>query len=199
MWRLSWNLGASTSWNPQGLSRTVMGLFYLFLYIYLRVPLYICQKFRSILPKCTKTKAKPIYIYIYIYTHFLRNFSWFYLGLLFIRSNITVFPFIEATFRKQSFFAYRMKNSPFFFVRYLALRLTSIIKFNSSNIGEERILWLKSLISYSASLYCAYILKHPNQNTTQNYHCIQHHFSAIRIFSNDTIIKCKPLQVYITK
>jgi hypothetical protein len=26
---LSWNLGASTSWNPQGLSRTVMGLLYL--------------------------------------------------------------------------------------------------------------------------------------------------------------------------
>jgi len=26
---LSWNLGASTSWNPQGLSRAVMGLLYL--------------------------------------------------------------------------------------------------------------------------------------------------------------------------
>jgi len=26
--RLSWNLGASTSWNPQGLSRPVRGLFY---------------------------------------------------------------------------------------------------------------------------------------------------------------------------
>jgi hypothetical protein len=30
MCRLSWNLGASTSWNPQGLSRPVMGLLYLF-------------------------------------------------------------------------------------------------------------------------------------------------------------------------
>jgi len=29
MWRLSWNMGASTSWNPQGLSRAVMGLLYL--------------------------------------------------------------------------------------------------------------------------------------------------------------------------
>jgi len=29
MWRLSWNLGAPTSWNPQGLSRAVMGLLYL--------------------------------------------------------------------------------------------------------------------------------------------------------------------------
>jgi hypothetical protein len=28
MCRLSWNLGASTSWNPQGLSRSVMGLLY---------------------------------------------------------------------------------------------------------------------------------------------------------------------------
>ena len=28
--RLSWNLGASVSWNPQGLSRPVMGLLYLF-------------------------------------------------------------------------------------------------------------------------------------------------------------------------
>jgi hypothetical protein len=30
MCRLSWNLGASTSWNPVGLSRPVMGLLYLF-------------------------------------------------------------------------------------------------------------------------------------------------------------------------
>jgi hypothetical protein len=30
MCRLSWNLGASTSWNPQGLSRPVMGLLYLY-------------------------------------------------------------------------------------------------------------------------------------------------------------------------
>jgi hypothetical protein len=31
MWRLSWNLGASISWYPQGLSRPVMGLLYLYL------------------------------------------------------------------------------------------------------------------------------------------------------------------------
>jgi len=30
MCRLTWNLGASPSWNPQGLSRPVMGLLYLF-------------------------------------------------------------------------------------------------------------------------------------------------------------------------
>jgi len=32
MCRLSWNLGASTSWNPQGLSRPATGLLYLYLY-----------------------------------------------------------------------------------------------------------------------------------------------------------------------
>jgi len=35
MFRLSWNLGTSNSWNPQGLSRPVMGLLYLYLYPYL--------------------------------------------------------------------------------------------------------------------------------------------------------------------
>ena len=30
MCRLSWNLGPSTSWNPQGLSRLVQGLLYLY-------------------------------------------------------------------------------------------------------------------------------------------------------------------------
>ena len=34
MCRLSWSLRASTSWNPQGLSRPVMGLLYLYLYLY---------------------------------------------------------------------------------------------------------------------------------------------------------------------
>jgi len=33
MCRLSWNLGASTSWNPQGLSRPVMGLLYIWRYV----------------------------------------------------------------------------------------------------------------------------------------------------------------------
>ena len=32
MCRLSWNLRASTSWDPQGLSRPVMGLLYFYLY-----------------------------------------------------------------------------------------------------------------------------------------------------------------------
>jgi len=33
MCRLSWNLGASASWKAQGLSRPVMGLLYLYLYL----------------------------------------------------------------------------------------------------------------------------------------------------------------------
>ena len=33
MCRLSWNLGTSASWNPLGLSRPVMGLLYLYLYL----------------------------------------------------------------------------------------------------------------------------------------------------------------------
>jgi hypothetical protein len=33
MCRLSKNLGASTSWNPKGLSRPVMGLLYIYLYL----------------------------------------------------------------------------------------------------------------------------------------------------------------------
>ena len=36
MCRLSWNLGASTFWNPLGLSRPVMGLLYLYLHKALR-------------------------------------------------------------------------------------------------------------------------------------------------------------------
>ena len=47
MYQLSRNLGASTSWNPKGLSRSVMGL------------LYLCFTF--------------IYIYIYIYISFSRH------------------------------------------------------------------------------------------------------------------------------
>jgi len=35
MCRLSWNLGPSASWNPQGLSRHVMGLLYLYLYSFM--------------------------------------------------------------------------------------------------------------------------------------------------------------------
>jgi hypothetical protein len=50
MCRLSWNLGASTSWNPQGLSRPVMGLLYLYLYVMIKSSLhrlYIQQLFMS--------------------------------------------------------------------------------------------------------------------------------------------------------
>jgi hypothetical protein len=42
MCRLYGNLGASTSWNPQGLSRSVMGL----LYIYLLEKLTVAQIYK---------------------------------------------------------------------------------------------------------------------------------------------------------
>ena len=35
MCRLSWNLGASASWNTLGLSRPVMGLLYLYIHVYI--------------------------------------------------------------------------------------------------------------------------------------------------------------------
>ena len=45
MCQLSWNVGASTYWNPQGLSRPVMGLLYLLIllfgrYIWILIPVY---------------------------------------------------------------------------------------------------------------------------------------------------------------
>jgi hypothetical protein len=44
MYRLSWNLGTSTSWNPQGLSRPVMGLLYVYriFLLLLRILLSTC-------------------------------------------------------------------------------------------------------------------------------------------------------------
>jgi hypothetical protein len=59
MCRLSRNLGASTSWNPQGLSRPVMGLLYLY-NITLNTP--TCFDPQGIIiregPKATVHKAK---------------------------------------------------------------------------------------------------------------------------------------------
>jgi hypothetical protein len=152
------------------------------------------------LPKCTKTKGKLICMYVYIYMYV--RFKKFQLTL----TQITVhkkwhysFPLSSKRLLEHRVLLPIAWRTRHFFVRYLALCLLSIAKLNISNIGEERILCLKSLISYFASLYWAYIFKDDNQNTTQNYHCIQHHFSAIRIFGKSTYIKCKPLQAYIIK
>ena len=51
MCRLSWNPGASTSWNPQGLSRPVMGLLYLYLY-----PCFGGTRWRSRLRHCATSR-----------------------------------------------------------------------------------------------------------------------------------------------
>ena len=48
MCRLSWNLGASNSWKPQGLSRFVMGLLYLYSVSYRHFP-------------CSTTKISVLY------------------------------------------------------------------------------------------------------------------------------------------
>jgi len=58
---LSWNLGASTSWNPQGLSRIVMGLLYLipgfmFLHCYIKVKV----KWSRYRPGVAKTVGRGI-------------------------------------------------------------------------------------------------------------------------------------------
>jgi len=50
MCRLSWNLGASTAWNPQGLFRPVMGLLYLFCWI----PTYIYDHISLSFPRNKK-------------------------------------------------------------------------------------------------------------------------------------------------
>jgi hypothetical protein len=43
MCRVSLNMGASTSWNPQGLSRPVMGLLYLYLCAKLSLQSIVCR------------------------------------------------------------------------------------------------------------------------------------------------------------
>ena len=58
MCRLSRNLGASTSWNPQGLSRPVMGLVYLLpftLLLLLLLLLFICTELNNLKISFTKT------------------------------------------------------------------------------------------------------------------------------------------------
>ena len=49
MYRLSWNLGAAASWKPQGLSRPIQRLLYLFY-----TPTQISEKFRCFSQHCEK-------------------------------------------------------------------------------------------------------------------------------------------------
>jgi len=66
MCRLSWNLGTSSSWNPQGLNRPVMGL----LYLYWSPQLHCDTHFISV------AKRKPCKISKQKVTTFLINLSW---------------------------------------------------------------------------------------------------------------------------
>ena len=58
MCRLSWNPGGSTSWNPQGLSRPVMGLLYLFINLDTRYKWVVT----SLLGRYAQQK-EPLYLY----------------------------------------------------------------------------------------------------------------------------------------
>jgi len=62
MWRLSWNLGASTFWNTQGLSRTIQGLFYPYLYLYYQFKAQKKQKCLILLPLLCSTRTGCLHI-----------------------------------------------------------------------------------------------------------------------------------------
>ena len=57
---LSWNLGTSTSWNSQGLSRSVMGLLYL---LYIKSLLSIISRH---FPKCAGRIHTNLHIFLHI-------------------------------------------------------------------------------------------------------------------------------------
>ena len=76
MCRMSWNLGASTSWNPQGLSRPVMGLLYLFyhcLYIIVLIALKtvtrVAETCRRLL--CNKITFINPSVFVVSFTNFI--------------------------------------------------------------------------------------------------------------------------------
>jgi len=94
MCRLSWNLGASNSWNPQGLSRPVMGLLYLLTSIsghcscirnlrtlhamatlthLSRIPGPIKTNSMALTRKMDLLSRRYIYIYIFIYIYISRR------------------------------------------------------------------------------------------------------------------------------
>ena len=65
MCRLSWNLAASSSWKPQGLSRPVMGLLYLYLLpvcILLRAAFLMSRIFKKI---CVISRKFLQFVYIF--------------------------------------------------------------------------------------------------------------------------------------
>jgi hypothetical protein len=68
--RLSRNLGASTSWNPQGLSRRVMGLLYL-LYVQTFYPLWVmCFLYDAILePALLKVSMWTVFLKTSVINH----------------------------------------------------------------------------------------------------------------------------------
>jgi len=57
---LSWNLGASAFWNPQGLSRSVMGLLYLYLYMFWALPAHLQEVYVIIV--CTQPLVSSLQV-----------------------------------------------------------------------------------------------------------------------------------------
>jgi len=73
MCRLSWNLGASASWNPQGLSSPVMGLLYLFVCVTSRCQWSDIENyFKEVLPRhlFSILQCKTIYVIGFCFIRF---------------------------------------------------------------------------------------------------------------------------------
>ena len=73
---MSWNLGSSSSWNPQGLSRPVMGLLYLnfnrhpncLFFLFDLYSVVICRML-SVLDVITRKPANKLIYVCYLYSH----------------------------------------------------------------------------------------------------------------------------------
>jgi len=58
MCRLSWNLGASTFWNPQGLPKPVIGLLYLYFFFVSKPQLLVLNPFYFLYSKLSSTSVR---------------------------------------------------------------------------------------------------------------------------------------------
>jgi len=83
MCRLSWNLGSSTSWNPQGLSRPVMGLLYLYLILSVSVALDIqgANRKRRVILSSVACLAVKCFFHIISYTARFSRKLFFFNGM----------------------------------------------------------------------------------------------------------------------
>ena len=113
MCQLSWNLGASHSWNPQGLSRPVMGLLCLYL-TYLVNHTQLPADFKALLP-CTQ----------FTHTQYIRSAYPRNLGKIKTREGILQFSIV---FRNGVFIVSGKKFNGKF--NYYVVILTILMKWN---------------------------------------------------------------------